>query len=172
MRLHVSLESRSDSLTLVLDSGSVSVPGEHVANAPVVMTALYLHAFIAGPGTGSMAVATFDSTKGADRRTWRALAVSDSTLLADSLRYGERRAVSPMRLSFHRGALRPDSSWLVLQLTGNALEMRGPLASGQPQRVYVMVGAVRVYACAGRSLDGRLDPIRLLALQRSYGLSC
>ena len=99
---------------------------------------------------------------------WRALAWSDSVPLADRLRYGEFRSVSPH--AFHvplSDSQAVAGAWLGFSITGDAVN---PRASTSAQRL--MRGGVRVFVCDPVQLRGGSDASRVERLRESYSAAC
>jgi hypothetical protein len=165
---------RSGATILVrFDSGAITVPGTLTASSPVMMHNLYLTAYVAVANRTPLGLVREDTAGGGDRRGWRAVAESDSVLIADRLRFGERLAIQFAPLEVNNVPSSTTSQWLVLRISGESVDLRipfdtnGPLRAGAP-------GArrLRVYACSDRDLAGQLDSARSNGLRRAYGLSC
>ncbi len=173
VRLRVATVRDGGSLTVLLDSGVVAVPGTFSGQGPVMIRSLYVTAYVAASNSEPMGLVRDDHGRFADRRGWRAVAESDSILIADSMRFGERLAVSPIRLRLNNVPAGDDGRWLVLGLSGQTVDLRiafderSGLRAGAP-------GARRlqVYACSDRELTGRVDTLRSRAMRSAYGLLC
>ncbi|HEY9225630.1 MAG TPA: hypothetical protein VIP11_03215 [Gemmatimonadaceae bacterium] len=172
VRLRVTAAARGNQLYLLVDSGSLAVPGPFTPDSPIVLTKLYLTAYLATSNRGPLALATADSVRFADRRGWRASAASDSVLLADYLRFGERRPVHRTEIRMPLPSAEP-GTWLVFRLSAKVVDRWLPF---DPRSAALTVGRpggdIRVYACSDRDLAGRVDSARANGLRRSYGALC
>lgn len=159
------LLSRSDSIVIVVDSGSISAPGIQPPAAPADLSNLYMTALVTTAARGVVR----------DPRTppWRATAESDSIPIADSLRLGETRRLPVMRFALPRPTtLDPKNTLLVFRITGKASTQDIHLADGRIIPGKVNAGKVRVYACADWTLDGLVDLPRSQSLARAYSAAC
>lgn len=155
-----------DSITVLIDSAMVLAPGATSADTTPVMSNLYITALLA---TRAPAAAE----GGGPPEPWRALAASDSILLADALYLGEPRAVGHVRLSLAApAALDPTRTWLVFRISGTAMTNAVRLADGSIIARRPVPGGVRVYACADWTLAGYVDKRRAKALARAYTSAC
>jgi hypothetical protein len=160
--------------SVAIDSASIAIPGTAIADAPPVMSQLYLTAIIAVPDSGSLAVVRAASgRRPAERRGWRPIATSDSVLLIDQLRYGERARISDIRLLLPATAKLPEGPlWMIFRISGNTVELAAPLVAGGQPRRHDLSGGVQVYACGDRDLLGKFDAARGASLKRAYGIAC
>lgn len=176
-RFRVRVDLQRDHLVVIVDSATVTVPGELVPAAPPLMSNLFLSAIVAVADSTSLA--TVSRIQGnarhpvADRRGWRPLASSDSVLLLRELRYGETASPPPTVLTID-GTFANDSRtlWLIFRIGGSTVELTPPDKAGEPIRRRDLPGGVRVYVCGDRDLLGRLDPLRARALKQAYGIAC
>jgi hypothetical protein len=75
---------------------------------------------------GGVGLVRGEPARFADRRGWKALAESDSVLLVEQPRFGERRIIRSVRLQV-RDAPRGDGAhWLVLDISGQSVDLRIP----------------------------------------------
>jgi len=168
MRLAVSLRallSRPDSIVVVVDSGMIAAPGIQPPEAPADMSNLYMTALLTKPTRAAIR----------DPRTppWSAIAESDSIHIADSLRLGEARRLPAMRFTLPRSAsLDPKRDLLLFRITGNASTRDVHLANGTVIPARRNAARVRVYACAGWTLDGFVDTQRARGLAQAYSAAC
>jgi hypothetical protein len=160
-------------VVVVLDSGVIAVPGSFAPDSPVMMRNLYLTAFIAVPNTTSVSLVRDDSARFADRRGWRAVAESDSVLVAAQLRFGEHVAIRSVQLRVSDSPPGERGQWLVIGISGQSVDLRVPfdetggLRAGSPG-----VRRLQVYACGDRNVAGEVDTARSRGLRRAYGVSC
>ncbi len=158
---------------IAIDSGSLSVPGDAIPDAPPIMGPLFLTAILAVPDSGSMAIVNAAVGRApAERRGWNPLASSDSVLLLTQLHYGERASFKDLRLVIPSASVPAGPSWIIYRISGNAVEMIAPMAPGGSMQRRDHPGAVRVYACGDRDLRGTLDSARAANLRRAYGIAC
>lgn len=174
VRVRVSTVRDGSSLTVMLDSGGVAVPGSFTAESPVMMRDLYLTAYIASPNVTPMGLVRDNPARFAERRGWQVVAQSDSTVLVDQLRFGERRVIRSVILRMDESSVTTGAHWLVLGITGESVDLRvavdeksSGLRVGPPGN-----RRVQVYACSDRDLGGQLDTARSHAMRRAYGLLC
>jgi hypothetical protein len=154
-----------DTLTIVIDSGVVSAPGAPAADTLPIMRRLYLTALLAVPAPPGNAARPVEP--------WLDVAQSDSVLVAEALRLGERRALGGIRLRLARpAAVDPASAWLVFRITGAAMTREVHLPDGRTVAPKSVAGGVRVYACADWTLAGYVDRRRAAALRRAYTGAC
>jgi hypothetical protein len=163
MRLFVTTTPEARSVSVILDSGTVRVPGSisGSADGPSLMEHLFIRAFVAVDLEPREANTVRE-------HAWRALAWSDSLPLADRLRYGESRIVSPH--AFHvplSDRQTVAGAWLGFSITGDAVN---PRASTSAQRL--MHGGVRVFVCDPVPLRGGSDASRVERLRESYSAAC
>lgn len=169
----VATSREGPAVVVVLDSGVIAVPGRYAPDSPVMMRNLYLTAFNAEPNTTSVGLVRDDSARFADRRGWRAVAESDSVLVAAQLRFGEQVAIRSVRLPVSDPPEGDRGQWLVLGVSGQSVDLRlpfdetGGLRAGSPG-----VRRLQVYACGDRNVAGQVDTARSRGLQRAYGVSC
>jgi hypothetical protein len=155
-----------DTIDVVIDSGSLSVPGVPLGDTAVTMRSFHLTALVVGPGRA-------DGDADGLPRPWHALAQSDSIRVLDGLRRGEQRAIGKVHLRIPRPvAFDPKKTWLVFRITGIAVP-RIALREGQPADVVsAREMRFRVYACADWSLAGRVDRSRSRQMRVSYLAAC
>ena len=160
--------------TIVVDSGSLFIPGELRPGGPPLMTKLYLTAILAVPDSENLGTTrSGDLTLFPERRGWREVALGDSVLIADQLRYGERSGFPDLRLHVPMPATSPSGRlWIIYRISGNTVELRPPETPGGPVRRLDHVGGVRVYACGDRDARGKIDEARREGLRRAYGVLC
>jgi hypothetical protein len=178
-RFRVQSHVEGNAVTVVIDSGALSVPGEKMAIPLPIMNSLYVTAFLAAPDSLSRPVtdsAHTSSGRVTDQRAWHALATSDSMLIAAELSYGEQLPIAPLRFSLPRpsaSAVRADQPlWIVFRITGNTVDLLPASTPGGPPEVRPRRGGVQVYACGERDVLGRFDEVRSAMLRRAYGLAC
>lgn len=159
------LRLATDTIDIVIDSGSLAVPGESFGDTAVVMRNFYLTALLVTTGAGREETEL--------PRPWHAEAQSDSLPVVDGLRHGERRAIGPMRFRIPRPAnFDPGRAWLVFRLTGIVIP-RVARMEGQQGEVRVPRGPrFRVYACADWNLAGQVDRDRARRMRESYLAAC
>ena len=158
------LNAHGDTVEIVVDSGSLAVPGEGGGDAGAMYN---VH-------VAALVVTRATAPKGnALPRPWLALAESDSQLVLASIARGERRAIGPLRLRVVRPAsVDPRDAWVVFRITGIVIPK---IARMEGQRLGpTMPGAqgFRVYACADWNLSGRIDRRRAKVMQTSYLKAC
>jgi hypothetical protein len=155
-----------DSVRVTVGGGSVLAPGEPGARAAAIMRDLVVSALVV------RATAEGDDT-GGPPRPWTSVAESAPHPLVDSLALGVARPVPPMRFVLERPPdLDPRRSWLVFRIRGATLTTPLTLADGTPVPVQTIRDGVRVYACAERSLAGRVDRGRARQLRAAYASAC
>ena len=160
------LRLAGDSLDIVIDSGSLSVPGEGLGDTTAIMRNFHLTAlFVVSRRTGR--------EQSELHNPWRTVAHSDSLLVLDGLRQGERRPFGTMRLRIPRPVdFNPGKTWLVFRITGLVVQ-RGAYTVGQPAEVNApRFHKFRVFACAEWNLAGRVDRDRARRVRVSYLAAC
>ncbi len=170
-RFQVTSRRDRGGLRLDIDSAVVTVPGNFAAPAPLALRSVYLTAYVATPNERPMALALPDTGRFPDRRGWRALSGSDSVLLMDELRHGERRWLGRLHLTVPLPAGEAPS-WLVFRISGKVVDHRIAVDERSGLRVGAPGGSTRVYVCSERDLLGQLDSARSDGLRRSYNLLC
>ncbi len=160
-------------LHIAIDTGTLTVPGDFAAPAPVAITDLYLTAYIATHNVGPLALALLpDSLRFPDRRGWRAVTSSDSVPLAPELSFGERRSIDHLQLTLAVPPGTDPSAWLVFRISGKVVDHRLKFEPRGALRVGQLGSTTRVYACSDRDLRGEVDTARSNGLRRAYGLLC
>ena len=155
-----------DTIDIVIDSGSITVPGELVGDTVAAMRNFYLTALLVVPRRAGRDGVALPSP-------WHAEAESDSLFVVEGLRFGERRALGTVRLRIPRPTnLDPSRTWLVFRITGLVTSkvarmegQRDEAPAPRPQRF-------RVYACADWNLAGRIDRDRARQMRVSYLSAC
>ncbi len=162
----VPLSLAGDTIDVVIDSGSLSVPGVAFGDTAVTMRNFYLTALVVGPGSA-------EADSGGLPRPWHALAQSDSLEVLDGLRRGEHRAIRPVRLRIPRpAAFDPKKTWLVFRITGIAVPRIALREGRQVDVAPAREMRFRTYACADWSLAGRVDRTRSRKMRVSYLMVC
>lgn len=162
--LFVASTLEADIVGVVLDSGTLRVPGgaNTGPTSPPIMRHLWIRAFIAEANVDTSA------NRIVSEHAWRAIAWSDSTLLADSLRYGEQRSVRPWRYQIRiPGGSLPRGAWLGFSITGDAVDLRETTPAHR-----VRHGGVRVFVCNPIDVNGHVDANRSTRLARAYSEAC
>lgn len=155
-----------DTIDVVIDSGSLSVPGVPLGDTAVSLRSFHLTALIVGPGSAGGDV-------GGLPRPWHALAQSDSIRVLDGLRRGEHRAIGKVHLRIPRPvAFDPKKTWLVFRITGIAVPHIARSVGQQADIALAREMRFRVYACADWSLAGRVDRTRSRQMRVSYLAAC
>lgn len=155
-----------DTIDVVIDSGSLSVPGVPLGDTAVTMRSFHLTAIIAGPGGAG-------GDSGGLPRPWHALAQSDSLRVLDGLRRGEHRAIGTVRLRIPRPiGFDPKKTWLVFRITGIAVPRIARSEGRQADVAPAREMRFRVYACADWNLVGRVDRTRARQMRVSYLAAC
>ena len=154
-----------DSLAVRIDSGVLAVPGELRDGSRAIMRDLTVTALVVAPTTGGV-----DST--GVPRPWTPLAWSAPLLLADSMRYGEQRAVGALELRLPAPPQAGAARWLVLRVDGTAHGDSLRLQDGSVLPGRDVAGGIRVFACAAWNLDGRTDKPRVRAMRARYSSAC
>jgi hypothetical protein len=155
-----------DTIAIVIDSAIVTAPGAITADTTPLMQNLYVTAILATRDDGG-------ERSGGLSHPWRALAESDSILLADELHLGQPRAVGRIRLGIVPPRnFDPSRSWLVFRITGDAVTNAVMLANGTMIGRKPAAAPIRVFACADWTLAGHVDPARAKALARAYTAAC
>ena len=158
---------------IVIDSGTVAVPGEILPSSPPLMSDLYLTAILAVPDSGSLgAVQPPAGAAPAERRAWRPVATSDSVHVVNELHYGERVSMPRVRLTIPMSTPPRGVAWIVYRISGNAIEINPPSTPGGQSEQRAIPGGVRVYACGDMDVSGSLDSTRAANLRRAYGIAC
>lgn len=153
-------------LVVRVDSGAVHAPGELLPESRPIMRTLRVSALLAdfagerpsGAGTAP---------------PWREVARSAPQPLVDSLRYGERVALSSM--TFTIPSPNRDSAaanGIVFEITGRAVATPVQLEDGTFLPVRDDAEGIRVYACSPFRLDGHIDRRRAKALRANYVSVC
>lgn len=173
VRFRVVSRTAGTQLHVLLDSGVIDIPGSAALDAPVLMSQLYLTAFVAVLDSQALAVvAPSASGRPSDRRGWRPRATSDSVLIVDALRYGGHRPLPRTEFVLNSISSGAQPLWLIFRISGNTVEFRPPDAPGGAPLRRDLPGGVRVYACGNADLTGRFDGTRAATLKRAYGLTC
>ena len=173
-RFRVRTDAADREIRVLIDSGTLSIQGEPIPDAPPLMSGLYLTAILAVPDTGSLEVVRPGvGRSGGDRRGWHPIAESDSALGLGQLRYGERAPLPELEFRIRLDASPPPGPlWIVFHISGNTVELAAPLAAGGNARRRDLPGGVQVYACGDHDVRGQLDLERVRALKRAYGIAC
>ena len=158
------LNAFGDSVEVVVDSGSLLVPGEATGGVGgmynVHVSALVVTRATAPKGTASP-------------NPWIALAESDSQLVLTSIARGERRTLAPMRFRLVRPAtVAPRDAWIVFRITGIVIPRAARTEGVRPGPTTAGAQRFRVYACADWNLAGRIDRKRSQAMRTSYLTAC
>lgn len=172
LRLWTSFASIDGARLVRVDSGFVVVAGQPAANSPTVMRRLFVQAFIAVADSGIQQAAAMGSGR-EQRGAWHILAMSDSVPLADSLRYGERRRVKDLAfvVPLHKTVI-PATAWLGFRVTGDAVPIQAKFEGPRAEERRQVVGGVRVFVCADRSVTGAIDITRAARLRYAYNEAC
>lgn len=166
VRLFGVVVAEPDSIRIVVDSGRLIVPGNKMHQAPATMRDLYITAMIALPG------ASQDTEQGL-LRPWRAVAESDSVVLADSLYRGDTTAIPHMAFSIRRQPeFNAQRGWVMFRVSGAAITLPARLVNGPLLPSQIVPGGVRVFVCSERSIAGRSDAARSARMQASYSSAC
>lgn len=150
-----------------VDSGAVHAPGELLPDSRPIMRSLRVSVLLAEFARERPAGPAGPSPP------WREVARSAPQPLADSLRYGERVALSSM--SFAIPAPRVDgaaANGIVFEITGRAVATPVQLEDETFLPVHDDPEGIRVYACSPFRLDGRTDRRRAKALRANYVSVC
>jgi hypothetical protein len=170
VRALVRVRADGDSLRLEVDSGAVTAPGRPTPGLPAVMADLDVTAYLAVPRPpGSPEAGAAGAAPGGT--AWVARAAAPARVRIDSLRLGVPHPLAGARFALPRPAADAGRAYLVLGVTGAALEL-GRGRDGVVRAGRVIYGGVRVYACAAANLDGRADSARAAALARAYTAAC
>ncbi len=162
VRLAVAVADAGDSVVVRVDSGMVVAPG--AGRASVVMRDLRIEALL---------VTSPPPAADVTRAPWAPLAASAPQPLADSLLLGVAEPLPPMRFVVARPpGLDPKRSWVIFRIVGDAITTPVRYADGTTVASRPVEGGVRVFACADRSLAGRLDRRRAAALAVAYLSVC
>ena len=153
-----------DTVDIVIDSGSLVVPGDAAGGEGGHMFNVYLTALVVTP---------------VQRRKnetlpnpWKVVSQSDSQLVVSSIPRGERRAIGTTRLRVPRPeSLNPAEAWVVFRLTGNVIP-RIAKVIGQPTSSLPQTRRFRVYACANWNLTTRIDRKRAKVMNAWYLKAC
>jgi hypothetical protein len=158
------LHMNGDTVEIVIDSGSVAVPGDVSGGEGGTMFSVYLTALLVTPVQGR--------THEASTNPWEAVAQSDSQLVVASIPRGERRALGTLRFRVPRPRdLDPARAWVVFRLTGNVIPHTARMV-GQPSISPLRTRRFRVYACADWNLTARIDRKRSKVMNASYLKAC
>jgi hypothetical protein len=172
-RLRALTALHKNGIEVVVDSGTLSVPGDPIPNGPPLMSQLYLTAILAERDSSSLAVVTAGDARGSpERRGWHPVATSDSVLLADALHYGETVRIPHVRLTVPVQALPAGPAWIIYRITGNGVVIQPPAVPGGPLSRRDYPGGVRVYACGDHDVRGAQDASRAASLKAAYGIAC
>jgi len=173
VRLRASISRNGATLTVVLDSGIIAAPGTFTPEAPVMMRKLYLTGYVAASSASPMGLVRGNPARFADRRGWKAIAESDSVPVAEQLRFGEGHAIGPVQLHVRNAPKGDGTHWLVLGISGQAVDLRIPFEANSGLRAGAPgVRRLQVYACSERDLAGQLDTARSNGMRRAYSLVC
>lgn len=172
VRLPVRIETRADSIIVSTDSGEVVAPGEVPPNPKALMRALHIEALVVR--TGAAALTRRAEGGPIDLPTpWFPMAESDPLPLADSLVLGIPQPVPPMRFALRRlPSINPELDWLVFRIRANSETTPVQMADGTVMPARTIEDGVRVFACADRSLLGRVDRKRAKRLKKEYLAAC
>ena len=158
------LSISGNAIEIVIDSGSLAVPGDAASASGGDMFNVHLTALVV------TAVERHENE--ALPNPWRVVAQSDSELVLASIHRGERRGIGPLRLVVPRPRdVAPKNTWVVFRLTGNVIpheaKVVGQASSGLPR-----MRRFRVYACADWNLNARVDRRRAKVMNASYLKAC
>ena len=158
------LTAHADTVEIVVDSGSLAVPGEGGGDAGAMYN---VH-------VAALVVTRATAPKGnALPRPWLALAESDSQLVLTSIARGERRPIGPLRLRVVRPAnVDPGDAWVVFRITGVVIPRLARMEGQRPGPTLPDAQRFRVYACADWNLSGRIDRTRAKVMTTSYLKAC
>jgi hypothetical protein len=171
--LRVGSHVEAGAVTVSVDSGLITIPGEPVADAPVLMSHLYLTAILATLDSTELAVSRSGSGRSPmERRGWRPVVTSDSVLVVAEIHYGETISLAPVQFTLPRVDSIATPLWLIFRLTGNTVLLTAPLVPGSSPQRRDLPGGVQVYVCGSRDLFGRFDIERGAGLKRAYGVAC
>ncbi len=156
-----------DSLHVRLTNGSLVAPGDLGGNGRALMRGVTLEALVVAAPPPAPAGSV------APEAPWEAVTQSARTLVADSLLLGVSH---PLR-DFSFGIPRPPSldlarTWLVFRIRATGIATPVRLEDGTVLEGKDVEDGVRVFACAERNLDGRVDRKRAKELKRSYIAAC
>jgi hypothetical protein len=171
VRFRVTSAVLDSGVQVLIHGGTITLPGVLTADAPPLMSHLHVTALLAALEVAG--TTRVSAGRSADFRGWRPIAMSDSVLVAEELRYGEQREVGVTRLWIPvQRSLTHEAPWLVLRITGNTVELRPPPGPGMPPIRRDLRGGVRVYACGDYTITGLLDRARVRSLREAYGVAC
>ncbi len=158
------LNAFGDTVEIVVDSGSLSVPGESAGGVGGMFN-VHLSALVVTRAT---------APKGAVLPSpWLALAESDSQLVLSSIARGERRALAPLRFRLLRPTnVTPRDAWIVFRITGIVIPRTARTEGVRLGPTMPGAHRFRVYACADWSLSGRVDRKRARVMRTSYLTAC
>lgn len=166
-RLAVALASLSmsrETIDIVIDSGSLAVPGDVAGGEGGNLVNVYLTALVVAPVQRRKNEAL--------PNPWEAVAESDSQLVVSNIPRGERRAIGAVHLRVRRPqGLDPAEAWLVFRLTGDVIPHVAKVV-GQSTRRPPQTEQFRVYACADWNLTTRIDRRRAKVMNASYLKAC
>lgn len=171
VRLKAHVTTHHDTAFIRIDSGTALAPGLPNGRPQALMRALTIEPVIAE--RAPKGTTTID----ADGRTvpayWRPLLVGEPQPLVDSL-----VMAVPVPTAPHAWTLRLPAratargTWLAFRIRGNAIATGAVRADGIPMLEGEMRDAIRVYACAERSLAGTRDRRRARRLRKNYLETC
>lgn len=162
----------TDSVRVRVDSGFVVAAGlAEQGPQRAIMRALTIEALVAEHAPAGATV--LDAEGRTISAYWRPLVASAPQPLVDSLVMGVPRRVGPLAFTLPL----PDSAarrrhWVVFRIRGTARATGVQLADGTPLLEGDMVDAIRVYACADRTLSGHVDTRRARRQRESYLAAC
>lgn len=159
-----SLHPTDEFIDIVIDSGSLAVPGDAVGGDGGDMLNIYLTALIVTPVQRSKNAVL--------PNPWESIAASDSQLVIASIPHGARRALSPMRLRVPLpNGPAPADAWVVFRITGSVIP-RTAKVLGKATDVPPQIERFRVYACANWNLDTRVSRQRSRVMNAWYLKAC
>lgn len=158
------LNMSGETIEIVIDSGSLAVPGDAASGSGGDMFNVYLTALVVTPVERRKNEAL--------PNPWVAVAQSDSQLVVSSIPRGERRVIGPLRLRVPRpGGVAPEDAWVVFRLTGNVIPHEAKVV-GQTASTLPRTRRFRVYACADWNLNARVARKRAKVMKASYLTAC
>ena len=159
-----SLNISDEIIDIVIDSGSLAVPGDAAGGDGGTMFNVYLTALVVTPVQRRKNEAL--------PNPWEAVAHSDSQFVVSSIPRGQRHTIGAMRLRVPRPVgVKPADAWVVFRLTGNVIPRIAKVV-GQATSSLPKIRRFRVYACADWNLNARVDRKRAKVMNASYLKAC
>lgn len=163
-----------DSVRVDINLLRLLYPGEVFPGMGAVTGAIEMQALLVVTNpAGNMEAAVASVDRNGTRKPWIERAASGSVALSRGLVMGVEQRVGPVRfvMPWPDGTDR-DSSWLVFRITGPSVFMPARLADGSEMPAPVGMPPIRVFACALKNLNGKVDKPRRTLQAEFYSDAC